>query len=111
MHRSQVGVISGPFVLFKSGKSQGQGNCVEVVFLRDGLVGVRDSKNATGPGPPCNADAGTASQAIGSEGRLEWYKPASASSPSCSPPTSSSTRAHGRQDCLRWAPVAAAVGK
>lgn len=34
---------------FKSSKSQGDGNCVEVAFLGDGLVGVRDSKNATGP--------------------------------------------------------------
>ncbi|MGI5216328.1 DUF397 domain-containing protein [Nocardia sp. CA-290969] len=34
---------------FKSSKSQGQGNCVEVAFLGDGLVGVRDSKNAAGP--------------------------------------------------------------
>ncbi|MEU1983470.1 DUF397 domain-containing protein [Nocardia sp. NPDC019395] len=34
---------------FKSSRSQGDGNCVEVAFLGDGLVGVRDSKNPAGP--------------------------------------------------------------
>ncbi|WP_040812369.1 DUF397 domain-containing protein [Nocardia concava] len=34
---------------FKSTYSQPQGECVEVAFLPDGLVGVRDSKSPTGP--------------------------------------------------------------
>ncbi|MFD4402944.1 DUF397 domain-containing protein [Nocardia sp. NPDC058499] len=34
---------------FKSSKSSGDGNCVEVAFLDGGTVGVRDSKNPTGP--------------------------------------------------------------
>ncbi|WP_454193992.1 DUF397 domain-containing protein [Nocardia sp. Marseille-Q1738] len=34
---------------FKSSHSGGHGDCVEVAFLDDGHVGVRDSKNPTGP--------------------------------------------------------------
>ncbi|MFI5719820.1 DUF397 domain-containing protein [Nocardia sp. NPDC051750] len=34
---------------FKSSRSSGQQNCVEVAFVSGGLVGVRDSKNPTGP--------------------------------------------------------------
>lgn len=35
---------------FKSSRSNGQGNCVEVAFLDGGRVGVRDSKDkGTGP--------------------------------------------------------------
>ncbi|WP_280398672.1 DUF397 domain-containing protein [Nocardia carnea] len=34
---------------FKSSRSSGQQNCVEVAFLDGGTVGVRDSKNPTGP--------------------------------------------------------------
>ncbi|MFE3797231.1 DUF397 domain-containing protein [Nocardia tengchongensis] len=34
---------------FKSTYSQAQGECVEVAFLDSGRVGVRDSKNPTGP--------------------------------------------------------------
>ncbi|MGW2661546.1 DUF397 domain-containing protein [Nocardia tengchongensis] len=33
----------------KSTYSQAQGECVEVAFLDSGRVGVRDSKNPTGP--------------------------------------------------------------
>ncbi|MDG4793672.1 DUF397 domain-containing protein [Micromonospora sp. WMMD1082] len=33
----------------KSRRSDGDGNCVEVAFAADGSVGVRDSKNRTGP--------------------------------------------------------------
>jgi hypothetical protein len=33
----------------KSRRSDGGGNCVEVAFAHDGTVGVRDSKNRTGP--------------------------------------------------------------
>ncbi|MGW4771627.1 DUF397 domain-containing protein [Nocardia sp. NPDC004278] len=34
---------------FKSARSGGSKDCVEVAFLDDGRVGVRDSKNPTGP--------------------------------------------------------------
>ncbi len=34
---------------FKSSRSSGTGECVEVAHLPHGTVGVRDSKNPTGP--------------------------------------------------------------
>jgi len=34
---------------FKSSRSTGSKDCVEVAFLDDGVVGIRDSKNPTGP--------------------------------------------------------------
>jgi hypothetical protein len=34
---------------FKSTRSGGTKDCVEVAFLDNGIVGVRDSKNPTGP--------------------------------------------------------------
>ncbi|MEC3916823.1 DUF397 domain-containing protein [Nocardia sp. CDC160] len=34
---------------FKSSHSGSQGDCVEVAWLGEGAVGVRDSKNPTGP--------------------------------------------------------------
>ncbi|MFI2584878.1 DUF397 domain-containing protein [Streptomyces rochei] len=34
---------------FKSSYSGSQGDCVEVAWLTNGAVGVRDSKNPTGP--------------------------------------------------------------
>lgn len=34
---------------FKSSRSSGSKDCVEVAFLDEGVVGVRDSKNPTGP--------------------------------------------------------------
>ncbi|MER7454261.1 DUF397 domain-containing protein [Nocardia beijingensis] len=34
---------------FKSSRSGGGKECVEIAYLTDGLVGVRDSKNPTGP--------------------------------------------------------------
>ncbi len=34
---------------FKSSRSGGAKECVEVAFLGDGLTGVRDSKNPSGP--------------------------------------------------------------
>lgn len=36
-------------VWFKSSRSTGGKECVEVAHLRSGLVGVRDSKNPSGP--------------------------------------------------------------
>jgi len=34
---------------FKSSRSGGKADCVEVAFLDGGMVGMRDSKNPTGP--------------------------------------------------------------
>ncbi|AHH20219.1 putative regulator [Nocardia nova SH22a] len=34
---------------FKSSYSQGASECVEVAWLADGMVGVRDSKDSSGP--------------------------------------------------------------
>ncbi|MBF6179809.1 DUF397 domain-containing protein [Nocardia otitidiscaviarum] len=34
---------------FKSSHSQHGGECVEIAYLDGGMVGVRDSKNPTGP--------------------------------------------------------------
>ncbi|WP_225730474.1 MULTISPECIES: DUF397 domain-containing protein [unclassified Nocardia] len=34
---------------FKSSRSSGKDTCVEVAYLDGGVVGVRDSKNPTGP--------------------------------------------------------------
>ncbi|WP_330228514.1 DUF397 domain-containing protein [Nocardia sp. NBC_00508] len=34
---------------FKSTRSAGGSECVEIAFLDGGMVGVRDSKNPTGP--------------------------------------------------------------
>ena len=34
---------------FKSSRSGGTKDCVEIAFLDNGIVGVRDSKNPTGP--------------------------------------------------------------
>lgn len=34
---------------FKSSRSAGGSECVEVAFLDEGLIGVRDSKNPMGP--------------------------------------------------------------
>jgi hypothetical protein len=34
---------------FKSSRSSASKDCVEVAFLDEGVVGVRDSKNPTGP--------------------------------------------------------------
>lgn len=40
---------TGRATWFKSSHSGGRTDCVEVAWLQDGRVGVRDSKNATGP--------------------------------------------------------------
>ncbi|MEU6830308.1 DUF397 domain-containing protein [Nocardia beijingensis] len=48
---------------FKSSYSGGGQECVEVAHLADGMVGVRDSKNPTGPAlvfTPATWDAFTA---------------------------------------------------
>ncbi|MRH92588.1 DUF397 domain-containing protein [Nocardia sp. SYP-A9097] len=51
---------------FKSSHSGSQGDCVEVAWLAEGAVGVRDSKNPTGPAlvfTPSQWDAFTAGAA------------------------------------------------
>ncbi|MEV4238676.1 DUF397 domain-containing protein [Nocardia sp. NPDC049737] len=48
---------------FKSSHSQGGSDCVEVAFLAEGHIGIRDSKNPTGPAlafTPSEWDAFTA---------------------------------------------------
>ncbi|WP_280386579.1 DUF397 domain-containing protein [Nocardia wallacei] len=48
---------------FKSSFSSGASECVEVAWLAEGMVGVRDSKNPTGPAlvfTPAEWDAFTA---------------------------------------------------
>ncbi|WP_433196296.1 DUF397 domain-containing protein [Nocardia sp. CA-107356] len=45
--RREGELLSGTW--FKSSYSGGNGNCVEVAFLSNDLVGVRDSKNLSGP--------------------------------------------------------------
>jgi hypothetical protein len=34
---------------FKSSFSESNGQCVEIAYLNDGMVGLRDSKDPTGP--------------------------------------------------------------
>ncbi|MGW4248386.1 DUF397 domain-containing protein [Nocardia sp. NPDC004722] len=56
---------------FKSTRSAGNSECVEVAWLADGGVGIRDSKNPTGPAlvfTPCEWNAFTVGVA---SGRLE----------------------------------------
>jgi len=56
---------------FKSSRSQAGRECVEVAFLDDGVVGVRDSKNPTAPAlvfTPTEWDAFTASMTDGDLG-------------------------------------------
>ncbi|MEU0502486.1 DUF397 domain-containing protein [Nocardia sp. NPDC005998] len=53
---------------FKSSRSSASQECVEVAFLDDGQIGVRDSKNPTGPAlvfTPGEWDAFTAGVADG----------------------------------------------
>jgi hypothetical protein len=53
---------------FKSSHSQGSGECVEVAFVDGSLVGVRDSKDKTGPAlvfEPSEWDAFTSNLAGG----------------------------------------------
>ncbi|WP_433756562.1 DUF397 domain-containing protein [Nocardia sp. CA-135398] len=58
---------------FKSSYSEGSGECVEVAWLDAGKVGVRDSKNPTGPAlvfSPGEWDAFT--QVAKEHERREW---------------------------------------
>lgn len=53
---------------FKSSRSQAARECIEAAFLDHGLVGVRDSKNPTGPAlvfTPSEWDAFTTSIQVG----------------------------------------------
>ncbi|MFE5288335.1 DUF397 domain-containing protein [Nocardia sp. NPDC056611] len=55
----------------KSSRSSGNSECVEVAFLDGGMVGIRDSKNPTGPAlvfAPGEWDAFTAGVAGGGLG-------------------------------------------
>ncbi|MET8874438.1 DUF397 domain-containing protein [Nocardia sp. NPDC004604] len=57
---------------FKSTRSGASKDCVEVAFLDDGQIGVRDSKNPTGPAlvfTPVEWDAFTAGIADGESKR------------------------------------------
>ncbi|MFQ6394367.1 DUF397 domain-containing protein [Nocardia sp. KC 131] len=57
---------------FKSSRSAGGKDCVEIAHLDGGVVGVRDSKNPTGPAlvfTPAEWDAFTAGVAAGEFGR------------------------------------------
>jgi hypothetical protein len=57
---------------FKSSRSAGGKDCVEIAHLDGGVVGVRDSKNPTGPAlvfTPDEWDAFTAGVAAGEFGR------------------------------------------
>lgn len=57
---------------FKSSRSGGNRECVEVAHLHHGLVGVRDSKNPTGPAlvfTPAQWDAFTSGISAGNFGR------------------------------------------
>ena len=54
---------------FKSSRSSASKDCIEVAFLEEGVVGVRDSKNPTGPAlvfAPGEWDAFTAAAITGS---------------------------------------------
>ncbi|MFE3000127.1 DUF397 domain-containing protein [Nocardia sp. NPDC059246] len=53
---------------FKSSRSETGSQCVEVAFLDSGMVGIRDSKNPTGPAlvfAPSEWDAFTAGVVAG----------------------------------------------
>jgi hypothetical protein len=59
---------------FKSSYSSADRDCVEVAFLREGLVGVRDSKNPAGPAivfKPSEWDSFTALIISGDLGRSQ----------------------------------------
>ncbi|MGW5513491.1 DUF397 domain-containing protein [Nocardia africana] len=55
---------------FKSTRSTGGKECVEVAWLTNGAVGVRDSKNPTGPALVFSADEWDAFNAGLKAGRL-----------------------------------------
>ncbi|WP_280399219.1 DUF397 domain-containing protein [Nocardia carnea] len=59
---------------FKSSYSETQGACVEVAYLDGGMVGVRDSKNPSGPAlvfTPVEWNAFTADTRTGEYGRTD----------------------------------------
>ncbi|MFF7941389.1 DUF397 domain-containing protein [Nocardia gamkensis] len=67
------GELSGP-KWFKSSRSESGSQCVEVAWLDGGMIGVRDSKNPTGPAlafAPGEWDAFTAGVRSG-----EFHSPA-----------------------------------
>jgi len=52
-----VSIVLPEVKWFKSSHSSGQTECVEVAWLRNGRVGVRDSKNPAGPALSFTSDA------------------------------------------------------
>lgn len=56
---------------FKSSRSSGSKDCVEVAFVDGGAVGVRDSKNPTGPALVFAASEWDAFAAAASTGRFD----------------------------------------
>lgn len=58
---------------FKSSHSGGSQDCVEVAFLAQGMVGVRDSKNPTGPALVLAADEWDNFAATVASGGLDGY--------------------------------------
>lgn len=55
---------------FKSSRSGGQTDCVEIAWLRGKQIGVRDSKNTTGPALVFAPDAWNAFTATVRDGRF-----------------------------------------
>ncbi|MFI7664525.1 DUF397 domain-containing protein [Nocardia sp. NPDC049526] len=58
---------------FKSIRSSGSKDCVEVAFLVNSFVGVRDSKNPDGPALVFNPDQWDAFTAAVSNGKFNQY--------------------------------------
>ncbi|MEV6428789.1 DUF397 domain-containing protein [Nocardia sp. NPDC051463] len=56
---------------FKSSRSDGSRNCVEVAFLPNSLVGMRDSKNPTGPALTFTATEWSAFTSAATRGEFE----------------------------------------
>ncbi|WP_373864841.1 DUF397 domain-containing protein [Nocardia pseudovaccinii] len=57
---------------FKSRRSEAGKDCVEVAFLDGGLVGMRDSKNPTGPALVFTPTEWHAFTAGVSDGEFDW---------------------------------------
>ncbi|MFI2279887.1 DUF397 domain-containing protein [Nocardia beijingensis] len=60
---------------FKSSYSSASRDCVEVAFLSEGSVGVRDSKNPTGPGLVFKPNEWDSFTARVTTGQLNWSQP------------------------------------